>query len=173
MKLQHIDLQIYLPDDLLVKADRMSMANSLEVRVPFLDHRVVEFAASIPSRLKIRGLTKKYILRQTMSRQLPTQVLKGKKRGFNVPLPIWLRHELRDFVHDILSPKRIKETGFFKPEAVAALIRDHESRHADFSRNIWGLLVLMCWYEEYIRHSTVDEYCPREPLQPSPAWPFQ
>jgi asparagine synthase (glutamine-hydrolysing) len=155
MKLQHIDLQIYLPDDLLVKADRMSMANSLEVRVPFLDHRVVEFAASIPSWLKIRGLTKKYILKQTMARQLPTQVLKGKKRGFNVPLPIWFRHELRDFVHDILSPKRIKETGFFKPEVVAALIQDHESRHADLSRNIWGLLVLMCWYEEYICHSTV------------------
>jgi asparagine synthase (glutamine-hydrolysing) len=148
-KLQHVDLQVYLPDDILVKADRMSMANSLEVRVPFVDHRIVEFAASLPSWLKIRGLNKKYILKRTMAPHLPRQILTGKKRGFNVPIPFWLRNELRELVHDTLSPRRIKEAGFFNPEAVSALIRDHEQMRADLSRNIWGLLVFMLWYEEY------------------------
>jgi asparagine synthase (glutamine-hydrolysing) len=150
-KLQHIDLKIYLPDDILVKADRMSMANSLEARVPFLDHRVVEFAASLPSGLKIRGLTKKYILRRTMSRHLPAKILKGRKRGFNVPIAIWLRRELRDLVHETLSPSRIKNAGFFNPQAVSAMVREHEQMHADHSRALWSLLVFTLWHEEYIR----------------------
>jgi asparagine synthase (glutamine-hydrolysing) len=151
-KLQHIDAKIYLPDDILVKADRMSMANSLEARVPFLDHRVVEFAASLPPQLKLRSLCKKYILKRTMSRYLPPQIVQGKKRGFNVPLPIWLRRDLRDFVHDVLSPQRIKNAGFFRPATVATLIRAHEDMRKDYSRNIWSLLIFMLWYDEYIRH---------------------
>jgi asparagine synthase (glutamine-hydrolysing) len=154
-KLQHIDMKIYLPDDILVKADRMSMANSLEARVPFLDHRVVEFAASLPSSLKIRGLTKKYILRQVMSHRLPAKVLRGKKRGFNVPIPVWLQGELRPLVHEILSPKRLEEVALFKPEVVSAMIRDHEEKRTDYSRNIWGLLIFMIWHEEYIRRPQV------------------
>lgn len=154
-RLQHIDLKVYLPDDILVKADRMSMANSLEARVPFLDHRVVEFAAALPARLKLRGLTKKYILKRTMSRDLPAKVLNGKKRGFNVPMPSWLRHELRDVVHEVLGPQRLKEAGFFRPEAVAAMIRDHEGMRIDYSRNIWCLLVFMLWHDEYVRHPQV------------------
>ncbi len=154
-RLQHIDLKVYLPDDILVKADRMSMANSLEARVPFLDHRVVEFAAALPARLKLRGLTKKYILKRTMSRDLPAKVLNGKKRGFNVPMPSWLRHELRDVVHEVLGPRRLKEAGFFRSEAVAAMIRDHESMRIDYSRNIWCLLVFMLWHDEYVRHPQV------------------
>jgi asparagine synthase (glutamine-hydrolysing) len=148
-RLQHIDLKIYLADDILVKADRMSMANSLEARVPFLDHRVVEFAASLPARLKLRGLTKKYILKRAMSRDLPSSVLNGKKRGFNVPIPGWLAHELRDLVHDILAPKRIKDIGLFRPETVATMIRDHELMRVDYSRNIWCLLIFMLWHQEY------------------------
>jgi asparagine synthase (glutamine-hydrolysing) len=154
-KLQHIDTKIWLPDDILVKADRMSMAHSLETRVPFLDHRVVEFAASLPPHLKLRRLTKKYILKRAMSGHLPSEVLKGKKRGFNVPVPIWLRHELRDLVHDVLGPRRLKETGFFSSEAVSAIIRDHELKRVDYSRNIWCLLVFMLWYGAYVRGSQV------------------
>ena len=155
-KLQHIDLKIYLPDDILVKADRMSMANSLEVRVPFLDHRLVEFAVSIPPALKLRRMTKKYILRRTMARHLPTKIVRGKKRGFNVPIPLWLRHELRDLVYDVLSPRRIKQSGFFEPSAVAALVRDHDEKRADYSRNIWGLLIFMLWYDAYARPSSAE-----------------
>jgi asparagine synthase (glutamine-hydrolysing) len=150
-RLQHIDLKVYLPDDILVKADRMSMANSLEARVPFLDHRVVEFAASLPPRLKLRGLTKKYILKRAMSRDLPAKVLNGKKRGFNVPIPRWLGHELRDVVHDVLAPERLRAVGFFNPEVVGAMIRDHEIKRGDYSRNIWCLLMFMLWHEEYAR----------------------
>jgi asparagine synthase (glutamine-hydrolysing) len=148
-RLQHIDLTVYLADDILVKADRMSMANSLEARVPFLDHRVVEFAAALPSSLKLHGFTKKYVLRRTMARDLPPTVLNGKKRGFNVPIPSWLSHELRELVHEVLAPKRLKEVGFFRPEVVSTMIHDHERRHADYSRNIWCLLMFMLWHQEY------------------------
>ncbi|MGH8055826.1 MAG: asparagine synthetase B family protein, partial [Candidatus Entotheonellia bacterium] len=155
-KLQHIDLMLYLPDDILVKADRMSMAHSLEVRVPFLDHRMVEFAASLPAQLKLRGLRKKYLLKRTMAGRLPPQVLQGKKRGFNVPIPLWLRHELRDLVHDLLSPKAVKEAGLFRPEVVSALLLDHEQMRADYSRNIWGLLMFTLWYEAYMQPIAQD-----------------
>jgi asparagine synthase (glutamine-hydrolysing) len=157
-RLQHIDIKLYLPDDILVKADRMSMANSLEARVPFLDHRVVEFAASLPPELKLRGLNKKYILKRTMSRHLPDKILNGKKRGFNVPIAGWLRHELRDLVHEMLGPRRLKETGFFNPEAVSSIVRDHELMRVDYSRNIWCLLVFMLWHEEYARCPWVNTH---------------
>jgi asparagine synthase (glutamine-hydrolysing) len=130
----------------------MSMAASLEARVPFLDHRVVEFAAALPPHLKLRGLTqKKYILRKAMARHLPEQILRGKKRGFNVPIPVWLRGELRDVVHDVLSPRRVKEAGLFNPGTVSSLIQDHEAMRMDYSRNIWSLLIFSLWYDEYIR----------------------
>lgn len=148
-RLQHIDLKIYLPSDILVKADRMSMANSLEARVPFLDHRVVEYAAALPAGLKLRGLTKKYILKRAMSRDLPAKVLHGKKRGFNVPIPSWLNHELRDLVHEVLGPERLKDVGFFNPEVVASMVSEHELKRVDYSRNIWCLLIFMLWHEEY------------------------
>lgn len=158
-RLQHVDLKVYLPDDILVKADRMSMANSLELRVPFLDHRVVEFAASLPPRLKLRRLTKKYILRHAMSRLLPPKILRGKKRGFNVPIPIWLCRELRPVVEEALSAKKLIETGIFNPAPVAALVQDHWTKRADHSRNIWALLVFMLWYQEYAG-------CPGNETQP-------
>jgi asparagine synthase (glutamine-hydrolysing) len=150
-KLQHVDLGLYLPDDILVKADRMSMANSLEARVPFVDHRVVEFAAALPARMKLRGLTKKYILRRAMADVLPRATVRGRKRGFNVPIPVWLAGPLRELVHDVLSDKRVREAGFFDPAAVSALLGTHEARRADVSRNIWSLLVFTLWSEEYLR----------------------
>ena len=149
-RLQHVDLEIYLPDDILVKADRMSMANSLEARVPYLDHRLVEFGASLPASQKVRGLTKKYLLRRTLAPLLPERVVRGRKRGFNVPIPRWLAGELRDVVHDVLSSRRIREAGFFRPSVVERLIREHETRQVDWSRNLWGLLVFGLWHEEYV-----------------------
>jgi asparagine synthase (glutamine-hydrolysing) len=159
-RLQHIDLKIYLADDILVKADRMSMANSLEARVPFLDHRVVEYAAELPASLKLRGLSKKYILKRAMSRELPAKILRGKKRGFNVPIPSWLNHELRELVHEVLAPERLKHTGFFKPEVVATMIRDHELKRVDYSRNIWCLLLFMLWHKEYAGPARVNAQAP-------------
>jgi asparagine synthase (glutamine-hydrolysing) len=91
-----------------------------------------------------------------MARQLPELVLKGKKRGFNVPIPVWLRGELRDMVHDVLHPRRLKETGFFNETVVSQFIHDHEAGHADYSRNIWGLMIFMLWHEQYISSPHAD-----------------
>jgi asparagine synthase (glutamine-hydrolysing) len=148
-RLQYVDLRVYLPDDILVKVDRMSMANSLEVRDPLMDHKLVEFAATIPPELHLRRLCKKYLLKRAMAHRLPRQVINRKKGGFNVPIPSWLRHDLRDYVRDVLSEKRLREQGFFNPAVVQELIREHGEMRADWSRNIWGLLVFSLWYEHY------------------------
>jgi len=146
-RLQYVDTKVYLPDDILVKTDRMSMANSLEARVPFLDHELVEWVTTIPSALKINGLTKKYILKKAMAEHLPKEVTYGKKRGFNVPIPGWLRGELRDMVGDLLSPARIRKFGFFDSGYVSRMIEDHQAMRVDYSRNIWNLLVFALWCE--------------------------
>jgi asparagine synthase (glutamine-hydrolysing) len=148
-RLQHVDLGLYLADDLLVKADRASMAQSLEVRVPYLDHRVVEFLAAVPPSLKLRGLTKKYLLRRAMRDRLPAAIVSGPKRGFNVPVPRWLRAELRPVVHDVLSVKRVRDAGF-DPRAVETFVTEHEARRADRSRELWALLMFMLWHEQYV-----------------------
>ena len=148
-RLQYVDLRVYLPDDILVKVDRMSMAHSLEVRDPLMDHKLVEFAATIPPELHLRRLCKKYLLKRAMAHRLPRQVISRKKGGFNVPIPSWLRHDLKDYVRDVLSEKRMREQGFFKPEAVQSLVREHADLRADWSRNIWGLLIFSLWYEQY------------------------
>lgn len=148
-RLQYVDQRVYLPDDILVKVDRMSMAHSLEVRAPLLDHKLVEFAATIPPELQLRGLRKKYLLKRAMAHRLPRKILNRKKGGFNVPIPAWLRHELADYVRDVLSEKRLREQGFFNPQYVQQLVRDHAELKADHSRNIWGLLIFALWHEEY------------------------
>jgi asparagine synthase (glutamine-hydrolysing) len=148
-RLQYVDLRVYLPDDILVKVDRMSMAHSLEVRAPLLDHTLVEFAASVPPGLHLRGLQKKYLLKRALADRLPARILHRKKGGFNVPIPRWLRHELRPQVHELLSERRLREQGFFDPAYVHQLIRDHEAARVDYSRNLWGLLIFSLWHDEY------------------------
>jgi asparagine synthase (glutamine-hydrolysing) len=148
-RLQYVDQRVYLPDDILVKVDRTSMAHSLEVRVPLLDHKLVEFAATIPADMQLRGLRKKYLLKRVMTPRLPGAILNRRKGGFNVPVPSWLRNELHDYVRDVLSEKRLREQGFFSPSYVQGLIRDHDELRADYSRNIWGLLIFALWYEQY------------------------
>ena len=147
-RLQYVDIKVYLPDDILVKVDRMSMAHSLEVRVPFLDLDIVEFAASLPSAARVNGWTKKFILKQAVKRLLPDQIINGRKRGFNVPLAGWMRRELRELVHDYLAPAVIERQGWFKPQAVAELVRRHQSGTIDYGRNLWALLILAIWTEQ-------------------------
>ena len=149
--LQYIDAKLYLPADILVKVDRMSMVHSLEARVPFLDRSMVELTRRIPSRLRLRGMTTKYLLRRAMADRLPPAVVHGKKRGFNVPMPAWLAGGLRDFTRDMLSPQRLRRQGLFKPAAVERLVADHLARHRDHSRAIWTLLVLSVWQDEILR----------------------
>ncbi|MBI3248594.1 MAG: asparagine synthase (glutamine-hydrolyzing) [Deltaproteobacteria bacterium] len=148
-QLQYVDQRVYLPDDILVKVDRMSMAHSLEVRAPLLDHKLVEFALTIPPELQLKGLKKKYLLKRALEHRLPAKVLSRKKAGFNVPIPGWLRHELRDYVQDVMSERRLREQGFFNPRYVHQLIRDHQDMKVDYSRNLWGLLVFTLWHEAY------------------------
>ena len=148
-RLQYVDQRVYLPDDILVKVDRTSMAHSLEARVPLIDHKLVEFAATIPPELQLRGLRKKYLLKRAMAHRLPGQILNRKKGGFNVPVAAWFRHDLHDYVRDVLSEKRLREQGFFSPTYVHQMIRDHADLKADYSRNLWGLLIFALWHEEY------------------------
>lgn len=150
-RLQYVDANLYLPADILVKVDRMSMLHSLEARVPFLDRAMVELSRRIPSRLRLRGMTTKYLLRRAMADRLPAGVVNGKKRGFNVPMPSWLAGGLRDFTRDVLSPQRLRRQGLFRPAAVERLVSDHLARRRDHSRAIWTLLVLSMWQDEILR----------------------
>jgi asparagine synthase (glutamine-hydrolysing) len=152
-RLQYIDTSLYLPADLLAKADRMSMAHSLEARVPFLDRRVVELGRRIPSRLRLRGVTTKHILRRAMAGRLPEPILRGGKKGFNVPMSAWLAGELRDFAHDLLAPARLRRQGLLDPAAVGRLLEEHVSRRADRSHALWTLLVLSVWHDEVLHAS--------------------
>jgi len=150
-RMQYVDLKVYLPDDILTKVDRMSMANSLEVRVPLLDHEVVEFVMSLPPSLRMSGFAKKYVLKQAMRTLLPASVVGGRKRGFNVPVGRWIRQELRDMVGDYLSPTALRRQGYFDPDAVGEVLRRHDNRQADYSRNLWVLLMFAMWHERQSR----------------------
>jgi asparagine synthase (glutamine-hydrolysing) len=150
-RLMRVDTKIYLPDDILVKVDRMSMANSLEVRPPLLDYRIVEWASRLPSGFKIKGLRKKTILRRAMKGIVPDEILDRKKGGFNVPMAAWLRGELKEVFCDQLSRERIRAQGIFRPTQVQSLYEAHLERRADYSRQLWALLVFSLWYDRYFR----------------------
>ncbi|MGH7895317.1 MAG: asparagine synthase (glutamine-hydrolyzing) [Candidatus Binatia bacterium] len=149
-RLQYVDTALYLPADILVKVDRMSMAHSLEARVPFLDRSMVELARRIPARLRLRGLTTKYLLKRAMAARLPAAVVGGRKRGFNVPMPAWLAGDLREFMRDTLAPARVRAQGLFDPRAVTRLVDEHVGHLADHSRALWTLLVLSAWMDDML-----------------------
>ncbi len=144
-----VDQNYYLPDDILYKTDRMSMAHSLEVRPPFLDHRIVEFAASLRASHKIRGFTQKRILRELMRGKLPELVLNRKKTGFDIPAHDWFRGTLRPLLLDTLSEEAIGATGIFDASAIHALIRDHMERRINVGYHLWGLLTLFLWMKRW------------------------
>src|SRR3954469_14524731 len=149
-RLQDVDFGIYLVDDLLVKTDRASMANSLEARVPFLDSVVTNFAFSLPTKHKVRGLSKKVLLRKAAEPLLPREVVHGRKRGFSIPAAAWLRGELEPFARATLSPETLRRQGFFEPAVVTRLIDDHVNGLEDRSRQLWGLLAFTLWHERHV-----------------------
>jgi asparagine synthase (glutamine-hydrolysing) len=152
-KVQYVDIKNYLPGDILVKVDRMSMANSLEVRAPMLDHVFMEFVATIPSGLKLRGQEKKYILKKALAPYLPREILYRKKQGFEVPLDRWFRNELKDLVQEtLLSPKALQR-GFFKPEYLTTMWQQHQSRQRNFGTNLWTLLMFELWYQQFMERT--------------------
>jgi asparagine synthase (glutamine-hydrolysing) len=144
-----LDLGIFLVDDMLVKTDRASMAHSLEARVPILDPVVAELARSVPSRLKVRPLAKKRLLRRAVTPLLPQEIIRGRKRGFSIPLAAWLRKELQPLARDVLSPANVTRQGFFEAEAVTRLLDEHSASRADHSRKIWVILCFAVWWDRY------------------------
>ncbi len=149
------DVAMYLPYDLLVKVDIASMANSLEARSPFLDHKVMEFAASIPAGLKLRGRQGKYILKKAFEPLLPREILYRKKMGFGVPLNLWFRADLKSAAYDILLDSRSTGRGYFRRDAVQQLLDEHVGLRADHSYRIWALLWLELWQRMFVDKSEV------------------
>jgi asparagine synthase (glutamine-hydrolysing) len=139
----------YLTEDIMVKADRASMAASLEVRSPFLDPRVVHFALSLPASMKLRGMTGKYVLRKLMETRLPAHVTERKKHGFNMPIGAWFRGPLRSYVTDMLLGGSLIESGLFKQSELAILLESHASGTHDHRKKLWSLLVLELWMQKW------------------------
>jgi asparagine synthase (glutamine-hydrolysing) len=145
-----VDVQTYLPDDLLVKMDIATMASSLEARSPFLDHELMEFAASLPADLKVRGRQTKVVLRSALRGWIPDEILDAPKRGFRLPLGDWLRGNLRDFSRDLLLDTRATGRGYFEQSYVRGLLDRHADGLQDHSQGIWTLLMFELWHREFV-----------------------
>jgi asparagine synthase (glutamine-hydrolysing) len=139
----------------LAKVDIASMASSLEARSPFLDHRIVEFCVSLPSSLKLRGRTSKWLLRALMRDRLPSDILTRPKMGFGVPVGQWLRGDLRPLLEDTLFSATAVQRGYFRPQAVRALVDEHLTHRADRTSHIWALLMLELWQRERTQPDSV------------------
>ena len=148
--MQNLDTRLYLAEDILTKVDRASMAVSLEVRAPFLDPRVAEFAASLPSNYKLHGHKTKYILKKAVHELLPPFVTRRPKKGFGVPVAEWLKHKLRPLARDLLSPERVRRAGVFNPDFVSRLQDEHERGIANHRKLLWTLLMFELWHESFI-----------------------
>ncbi len=148
-KLQFLDLKLYLQESILAKVDRASMACSLEVRAPFLDHELVEFVMNLPSKLKLKGFTSKYVLKKAIENKLPDRVTQRPKKGFGVPIAKWVKGELKGLFQDFLSPIRVKREGFLNPEYVSQLLQDHLLNRRDNRKQLWTLLVWELWLNRY------------------------
>jgi asparagine synthase (glutamine-hydrolysing) len=145
-----VDTQTYLPNDLLVKVDIAAMAHGLEARSPLLDHRVLELAASLPTRVKLRGIELKWMLKRLGADLLPPAILHRPKQGFGVPIDEWLRDSLRDLLHDVLFSDAARARGYFHLEAVRALVDEHVSGRRDRHPQLWSLLMLELWHQTFI-----------------------
>ena len=144
-----LDQKYYLADDILTKSDRMSMAHSVEVRPPFLDHRIVEFAATLPARLKIRGAQQKVILRELMNDKLPEAILNRKKVGFDIPAHEWLRGPLRGLLEDVLEFGLSQYGQLFRRDGIESLMKRHLQREVNVGYHLWGLLILFLWMKKW------------------------
>ncbi len=153
-KMLYVDTKTWLPDDLLIKADKITMANSLELRVPFLDHRVLEFAASLPVQYKLRGITTKFLLKTALSKKIPKEILDRKKTGFPVPYESWLRHKFQDTVRAILTDRRTIERGYFQRSAIEGLLNQNLD-HKNYSREIFSLVTLELWHRIFVDRESV------------------
>jgi asparagine synthase (glutamine-hydrolysing) len=171
-RLLYLDYSFHLPDDLMIKNDRMTMAHSLEARVPFTDQELVGFMATVPVKYKVKGLRTKHLLRSSLNGYLPKAVLKKKKVGLEMPYSRWLRGELHDFAESVLSPMKLKATGLFNGEGVRRLWDEHQAMKVDHGRALWGLINYMLWYDVYIEERNFRSFlsAPREPRTGMRVW---
>ena len=161
-RMQHVDLYTWLRGDILVKADKVTMANSLELRVPFLDAEVFKVAASIPLDQKLAHGTTKYALRQALAKIIPAHVLNRRKLGFPVPIRLWLRNEMYDWARGIISDSKTDE--LLDKKAILALLEEHKAGQLDRSRQLWALIVFMLWHGIFVEHRIKPEI--PEPVYP-------
>lgn len=148
-KMLYVDTKTWLPDDLLIKADRMTMANSVELRVPFLDHKVMEFAAGLPRNQKVRGWKMKYLLKKALAKHVPNEILNRRKAGFPVPYATWLRNDLRGFVCDTLLDSKSMSRGYFEKAAVENLIKSN-IESGSYPKEIFSLVILELWHRTFL-----------------------
>jgi asparagine synthase (glutamine-hydrolysing) len=148
-QMQFLDMNFYMAEDILTKVDRASMAVSLEVRAPFLDPRVAEFAASLPPEYKLNGNKGKYILKKAVADLLPKTILQRPKKGFGIPIAEWLKNRLNPLMHDLLGIDRLKNQGLFNADFVQKLIKEHEQNIASHHKQLWTLLVFQLWHENF------------------------
>jgi asparagine synthase (glutamine-hydrolysing) len=158
-RMLYVDTKTWLPDDLLLKADKMTMANSIELRVPLLDHKLLEFAASLPGSYKVRRLSKKYILKKALKDRVPKEILNRKKAGFPVPYNSWLRNELKDWIHALLLDDKTVSRGYFKKNAVEKLLSE-ELRTGNYSKEVFSLATLELWHRSFFGNATRTERVP-------------
>ena len=151
----YVDTKTWLPDDLLIKADKITMANSLELRVPLLDHAILEFAAGLPPQYKVKGMATKRIFKRAFEKVIPKPILKRKKTGFPVPLQRWLEHNLRDYAHDILLSDRASGRGYFRKNEVEKMLKPANGSAAR-TKEIFSLLTLELWHREFMDHQNVQ-----------------
>lgn len=147
-RMMQLDMLTYLPDDILAKVDRATMAVSLESRAPFLDHRVVEFAWSLPADLKHRDGLSKWALRQVLYRHVPPALIDRPKMGFEVPIGLWLRGPLREWAGDLLSRERLKREGWFEADVIARHWDEHLLRRANWGMQLWPVCMFQAWLDE-------------------------
>ena len=148
-RLVEANMESYLPDDLLIKADRCSMAASLEARAPFLDHELAEYVAGIPFNLKLKGSRTKHILKEAARGLLPDEIIERKKHGFGIPLGAWLRRDIEP-ARDLLLSRRTRERGLLDVAVVERLIDEHEAGRRDHNRQLWALLTLEEWHRQFV-----------------------
>jgi asparagine synthase (glutamine-hydrolysing) len=145
-----LDLKTYLVDDILVKVDRMSMASSLETRVPLIDHKIVEFLFKLPGNLKLHGKETKWLFKKTMERLLPRENIYRKKEGFSIPIKHWLKTDLRDLMGDTLNEKHITKDNIFNFSHIKNMMDLHLAGRKNFSHQLWALLIFEIWKEKYL-----------------------
>jgi asparagine synthase (glutamine-hydrolysing) len=149
-RMLYVDTKLWLPDYLLLRGDTLTMAASIEARVPLLDHKFVEFAASLPSELKVKGTIRKYILKQVGRRRVPDRIIDRKKESFPIPIGPWFRNEARSFLRDLLSPATLRRRKLFDEAYVYRLLKEHDQGFADHATLLWGLASIELWHQIFI-----------------------